>query len=373
LQGCVRGVRPLRYDQRSQELRLESTADEMYRWLLGLFYFDADDTERFQFSVPGIAPVPINDYTATKDETAYAVFSDASRALGERWRANGGLRWSRDKEHVTKLGSGTADPMPSAAGDSWDEISWRLGLEFTPADRLLVYASASTGFKSGGVTTELLPNGEFDGYGPEALLAYEAGVSMTFPGRRSTLRASAFDYDFDDMQVRTIAVLESRVTSVIDNAAVARIRGLDLSATTRIADRLMFSGGLVWLPKREFVEFATASGESLSGNKLSLAPEWSVSASIGYRAPLAAGGELSADIDYSYRSELFFSKENDAIAYQDGFGLLNLALRFDSRSAGWHVFALARNVLDTDHFNQVLIQSAPGYPARYEVGFGWRH
>jgi hypothetical protein len=33
---------------------------------------------------------------------------------------------------------------------------------------------------------------------------------------------------------------------------------------------------------------------------------------------------------------------------------------------------LARNVLDTDYFNQVLIQSAPGHPARYEVGFGWR-
>ncbi len=81
---------------------------------------------------------------------------------------------------------------------------------------------------------------------------------------------------------------------------------------------------------------------------------------------------LSADIDYGYRSEFFFTKENDAIAHQDGFGLLNLVVRFDSPAAGWHVFASVRNLLDTDYFNQVLIQSAPGYPTRYEVGFGWR-
>ena len=223
------------------------------------------------------------------------------------------------------------------------------------------------------MTTELLPNGDFDGYGPEELLAYEAGMSMTLPDRRSTLRASAFHYDFEDMQVRTIAVLENRVTSVIDNAAAARIQGLDVSTAMRISERVTFAGGLVWLRRREFVEFITAStGTSLSGNKISLAPEWSVSASLSYRTPIAGFGELSAGVDYGYRSEFFFSKENDAIARQEAFGLLNLALRFDSRTA-WHVFAMARNVLDTDHFNQVLFQSAPGLPARYEVGFGWQH
>ena len=152
---------------------------------------------------------------------------------------------------------------------------------------MLVYANVSTGFKSGGTTNELLPNGEFDSYDPEELLAYEAGLSVTLPRERSTVRASAFHYDFEDMQVRTIAVLANRVTSVIDNAAAARIYGLDLSATTRVSDRVTFSGGLVWMPKREFVEFiAASSGADISGNTISRAPEWSVSASVGYRVPL---------------------------------------------------------------------------------------
>ncbi|HEY7671868.1 MAG TPA: TonB-dependent receptor [Gammaproteobacteria bacterium] len=375
LRGCARGVRPLRYEQRSQELRLESIANESLDWLIGGFYFDADETRSMLFSVPGIAPVPINNFSATAEGTAYALFGDATYALGARWSLGGGLRFSRETRRVANLGGdGLADePAPVAAEDSWDDTSWRLGFEFSPSDRMLVYANLSTGFKSGGITTELLPNGEFDGYAPEELLALEAGMSATLPGRRSTVRASAFFYDFENMQVQTITVLANQVVSVIDNAAAARIDGLDLSATTRVSDRLTVSGALVWMPRREFTEFVNAvNGDILSGNVISRAPEWSVSARIGYRAPLAGRGEFSIDLDYNYRSEFFFTKENVALLAQGAFGLWNLGLRFDASDARWYVFASARNLLDTDYFNQVLIQSAPGYPANYEAGFGLR-
>jgi iron complex outermembrane receptor protein len=272
------------------------------------------------------------------------------------------------------VGTGLADnQVLTAAEDAWDDTSWRLGFELSPTAQTLVYANVSTGFKSGGITTELLPSGEFDGYEPEELVAFEAGMSATLPGRRSTVRASAFFYHFENMQVQTIAVLADRVVSVIDNAATARIDGLDLSATTRFSDRVTFSGALVWMPRREFTEFVSAvNGNFLSGNTISRASEWSVSATIGYRIPLASSGELSVDLDYNYRSEFFFTKENVPLLAQEDFGLLNLGLRFDSLGERWYAFASARNLLDTDYFNQVLIQSAPGYPAHYEAGFGLR-
>jgi iron complex outermembrane receptor protein len=236
-----------------------------------------------------------------------------------------------------------------------------------------VYANVSTGFKSGGVTTNLLPSGEFDDYDAEELLAYEGGISATLPGRRSSVRASAFYYDFDGMQVRTIAVLQNQVVVVIDNAAAARIYGLDLSAAFTPFSRVTLSAALVWMPRREFVEFvAASSGVSLSGNTISRAPEWSLSTSIGYRLPLRSRGEWSLSIDYNYRSEFFFTKENESLLAQDGFGLLNLGLRFDSAAGRWYAFASARNALDTDYFDQLLIQSAPGRPAHYELGFGSR-
>jgi iron complex outermembrane receptor protein len=287
---------------------------------------------------------------------------------------SGGLRFSHDEQRVSDVGQGSADPPTLLeAEDSWDDTSWRLGIEFVPHDGILVYASVSTGFKSGGITTSVLPNGEFDGFEPEDLLAYEAGVNATLPGGRSSLRASAFYYDFKDMQVQTTAVLENRVVSVIDNAAAARIYGLDVTATTSVADRVTISGALVYMPEREFVDFISAvTGASLSGNTLSRAPEWSVSASLAYGVPIGGVGELSVEADYNYRSEFFFTKENNPLLAQNSFGLLNLSLRFVASPGRWHAFASVRNALDSDYFTQVMIQSSPGYPVNYEVGFGWR-
>ena len=372
LPGCVRGVRPLRYEQYSQEFRLESRLGDSLDWLLGAYYVDGAQSQNFHLRL-ATPPAPIFNFTEISDEIAYAVFGDATKAIGERWRVNGGLRLSREKHRISDSGTGIADhPTPLAAKGSWDSTSWRLGVDFSPSDWLFLYANVSTGFKSGGVTTDLLPNGEFDDFDPEEIIAYEAGMSATLWGGRSTLRASAFAYDFEDMQVTTTAVIEGVPRTVVDNAAAARIDGVDFSATTWIGGRLIFTGMFVWLPRREFVEFIDARGNSLSGNEISRASEWSASASIGYRHPIAGLGELGADVDYNYRSEFFFTKENVPVQYQGNFGLLNLNLRFDSFRRGWYVFASARNLLDADYFTQVFLQSAPGYPARYEVGFGWR-
>jgi iron complex outermembrane receptor protein len=98
------------------------------------------------------------------------------------------------------------------------------------------------------------------------------------------------------------------------------------------------------------------------------APEWSGSASIGYRAPVIGIGEFSAEVDYNYRSQFFFTKENSPLLSQSAFGLLNLNLRLESVAGRWYVFATARNLLDKDYFSQILIQSSPGYPTTYEVG-----
>jgi iron complex outermembrane receptor protein len=374
LEGCVRGVEPLRYEQRSQELRLESTGAQSIDWVIGAYYASSDEAQHFHTSIPDIAPVPLNRSDSVSESTAYAVFGQAIHSLGERSRLTGGLRFSRESNRVSSAGDGIFDnPSLTFAEGTWDSTSWRVGYEFEPNALTLLFASISTGFKSGGVTTVLLPNGEFDDYSPEKLLAFEVGITATLPGLRSRLRLSAFDYDYQDMQVHTVAVLADQIVDVIDNAAATEIYGLDLSATTAISSRVTFSGGLVWMPKREFVEFMDPLNQILlSGNKISRAPEWSVSSAINYRVPISSKGELSVSAYYGYRSEYFFTKENDPIFAQEGFGLLDVVLRFESVTDRWYAFCAARNVLDTDYFLQAFIQSSPGYPANYDLGFGFR-
>lgn len=372
LRGCVRGVDPDSYEQLSQEVQIRPRNVTSLEWIVGMFVLDTNAFSHFHLKL--LQPFPINDYSATADETAYAVFGQATRRINERWSATGGLRFSDESHRLTTSGTGIGDsPTPIGATGSWRDTSWSAGLQYAVADGILVYANVSTGFKSGGFTPERLPTGELDSFDPEHLTAYEVGVNLRKPEGHWSFRGSAFSYDFRDLQVRTFTLFENEPKLVIENAATARIYGLDLSATMSFNDKLSMSGALVWLPKREFVDFASAlSGNTLSGNKLSRAPEQSASISLGYVWPIRGGGNFSANVVYDYRSAFFFSKENDPGWAQEGFGLLNLFLRWDSGIEQWYAFASGRNLLDTNYFNQAYLQSSPGHPANYEVGFGVR-
>ena len=372
LPGCVRGVAPLRYEQYSQELRLESSGVDRIDWIVGAHYVDSEDDQRFSLRLAAPA-APIQNYTQSSDESAYALFGDSTLELGGRWRLNGGVRFTREEARLRFAGDGLGDPAgPRDASGAWDSTSWRLGADFSQNENLFFYANVSTGFKSGGVTNQILPGGRYDNYDPEKNTAYEVGMSGKAWSGRSTLRASAFTYDFEDMQVTTTSIIEGIPRTVIDNAAAARIAGVDVSSITRLGDHVTLTGMFVWLPRREFIEFVDNFGNSLAGNRLTRASEWSASASIDYRIPLSNVGEFSASIDYDYRTAFYFTKENVSFQYQEDFGLLNVGLRFESARGGWYAFASARNLLDEDYFTQIFLQSAPGYPTRYEVGVGWR-
>lgn len=373
LRGCVRSVLPLRFAQWSQEVRLESRSTTT-DWVLGAFFFDSDEVSRFRFVAPRLAPSVINDSHATSSERAAAVFGQATVPLAQGWRATAGVRFSREERSVANVGTGLADPRDRvAASRSASDPSWRIGVEYRPADGLLWFASAATGFKPGGVTTERLPDGSFDRFDAERLTAYEFGVSASWPASAATLRASAFRYDYDGMQVRATRLIGNQVATDIDNAADARIQGLDVSGALSPTPHLALSGAFVWLPKAEFARYVDAlTGALLTGNRVSRAPVWSASASARHRTSVPGLGSLSVSVEYNYRSRFYFSKENDPLLAQRGYGLLNVGLRLEPSAGRWYGFASARNVLGQEYFDQILLQSSPGEPARYEVGAGWR-
>lgn len=374
LLGCVRKIGPDKRSQWSQEFQLASLADAGVDWLAGAYFFDSDASTYYYLLTPATSPDPQNSEYSTTDRTAFAVFGQATWQLSERWSTTGGLRLSREEHRVSNVGTGRQDnPALTVAKYNWDHPSWRIDLEYADTEDLLVYAGISTGFKSGGITIDKLPNGDLDDYEPEELIAYEAGIKSQWLQRRLTLNAAAFFYDFKDLQVRTVVVEGGDIYVATNNAAKAEIYGIDAAGTFSASDQLTLSGSLVWLPKRDFVEYINdLTGDTLSGNKLSRVPESTVTAAINYTYPFRGRGDLSARIEYNYRSGFFYTKENMPMFSQDGFGLLNVFLDYEPPRKTWHLFASGRNLTDEDYFTQVFIQSSPGYPATYELGFGLR-
>lgn len=372
LLGCVRSAIPARHDQWSQEVQLVSPQSNSFDWILGSYYYgDDDDKHSFQFT-PVLSSEPTNDRFTQGSETNLAVFAQASWHFARRWNVTGGLRLNREKHRLSAIGTGVED-SPTLVAKTLDgrNASWRLDLEFAASDDVLLYAGVATGFKSGGLT--ILSFGVLDPFDPEELTAYEAGVKSQWLDQRFTLNGAAFFYDFQDMQVSTYTATESGLIFETDNAARAEIYGIDTDALLAVSDRLTLSAGVVWLPKREFVEYRNdRTGDTLSGNKLARAPEWTTIAAISYNRPLASAGTLSARFEYNYRSGFFYTTNNNPDYSQDGFGLLNVFLKFQAKSGKWYAFATGRNLGDADYFNQVFLQASPGYPDTYEAGFGYR-
>jgi iron complex outermembrane receptor protein len=282
-----------------------------------------------------------------------------------------GLRYSDDREALENAGTGLGDDPLAAADESWDDLSWRFGAAWQPNTRLMVFASAATGYKSGGISTvRVPPDDSLDEYEPENLLAFEIGAKWKSADQRRSASVSSFYYDFENLQVLTTAFIDGTPETVVDNAAVARLKGLDLSAEAMLGERLNVTAAVVWLPEREFVEFEAANGPSLSGNELVRAPEWSATASAVYRVLIASHGNFSARADFSYRSAMFYTKENRPRYSQGAYNLLDAWLRYESDNGRWYLFLAGRNLLDTNYFNQVFFQTAPGKPRHYELGFG---
>jgi iron complex outermembrane receptor protein len=368
LQGCVRSALPNKSEQWSQELQLAFAGSGRVDGLVGAYYSEFDGTLAFYQFLPLVNPAPLEDSVSNSSESAAAVFGQATLRFAERWSTTAGVRLSEEKQRASSIGTGIQDSPTLVVSElESDDVSWRLDLSRAFNDDVLIYAAVSTGYKSGGFA------GENDSYGPEHLVAYEVGGKSQWLERRLTVNAAAFFYDYEDLQVSTTEVRDGRVVVEVDNAAAAELYGIDAEIGFQVSERWFLSSGVVWLPKREFIEYQNeATGDILSGNELVRAPEWSATAAIGYEHPLQEFGRLSARLEYSFRSDYFFTPENDPTFAQGSFGLLNASLKFEAANDKWYVFASGRNLTDQDYFNHVFFQSSPGYPDTYEIGAGYR-
>ncbi|MEJ2258009.1 MAG: TonB-dependent receptor, partial [Woeseiaceae bacterium] len=371
LADCVRSALPMRHHQWSEELQLISNDSDPITWLLGAYLYRDDSWRNYFQLTPVFGPEPSHDHHSTAEQSTRAVFAQATWHVTQRWSVTGGYRLSHEAHDYSTIGTGTEDsPTLTTYSNDWSNDSWRIDAAYAVSDDLLAYAGISTGFKSGGV---LFRRGDsWDEYDPEHLTAYEAGIKSDWLGRRLRINAAAYYYAFRDLQIDTFTITATGLIFETDNAARAEIYGIDTDASYRISDRLSASGGLVWLPRREFVAYRNdRTGDTLSGNKVTRAPEWTAVFAIDHDRPLRGGGHISTRLEYNYRSDFFYTTDNDPQFAQDAFGLLNLFLKFAPASDKWYVFASGRNLANADYYNQVFLQASPGYPVTFDAGFGY--
>lgn len=197
----------------AQEFRLVSEDDDArLSWLLGLSFSEESFEERREFLfrdnflVIASLGLSFGNVDYDQDTSSQAVYGNITYALNEDWNVNFSLRYTdEDKEYrngrVYVPGAVPFYVYNNLSRDYSlsDHFSGNISLDWTPQENVLLYASLSDGFKSGGFYGGFpsFPQ-EIDPYREETILAYELGLKSDLsPALR--VNAAAFYYDYEDV------------------------------------------------------------------------------------------------------------------------------------------------------------------------------
>ena len=288
----------------TQEFRLlNSDADSALQWQVGTYILNSNDLRtlgvitRWDESVAGgafsaifgcpdqlgedfenfvVTQACIDNYPELFDEnpftllervktTSYSAYAQATYDFSEQFSATIGGRYTYDKKKLKGSSLGEYDwawnPLPGqsfANSADWDEFTWRAALSFRPTDRVLVYGSASTGWRSGAYDMAQTDGALVDqAVAPETVISYEIGLKSRFFGDRIQLNVALFESTYEDLQFFVNTIGQGGEGSLTTNAGEAKVEGVEIE--------------LQWMPVDQLTLYASYSNQD--GTSKDIPPE----------------------------------------------------------------------------------------------------
>jgi iron complex outermembrane receptor protein len=376
----------------TQELRLTSDNASRLDWVAGLYYSkDKIDGDALQALDDHIFHTRA-DTAFTQKTEAYAAFGQATYAVTDRLKFTGGLRFTHENKRFTydavDLDPYSISTLPTpvagiADGVKQDNLSGKVGIDYSVTPDVLLYASASRGFKSGGFKAAIAFNAdELKPFKGEKVWAYEAGVKTTLLDGKLKLNAAGYYYDWQDFQAMVTEIRSGINVIVLSNAGDARVYGGEVEAQYRATDNLQLRASAN-LMDTKITEFNAAAGaDDFTGNHLANAPGLTVSGQARWETPLRGDGwGVYALGDASYKSNVYYSLANRGQNSQDGYWLVNARLAVHADDDKWEAAIFGRNVFNKlyvsasyDNWGGIFpSQNFLGDPATYGVSFTVRY
>jgi iron complex outermembrane recepter protein len=344
--------KPSDYAQRSHELRI-SRDHPVLSGQAGLYFWNADS-----YSV-NFAPALVDRARAKSD--SFSVYAEGDLRFAGRFVLTTGLRYIEEEKTLDKFvddGMGNVSiPDGTVVSRTDDDVIWRLGLRYELDSGDMVYATYSTGFRSGGfspraATVDVLARGQ----DPETLTNYEAGAKTRWLDNRLQLNLAVFHMVYDDMQIEVSLPFPDNPDNPqqqgFDNVGKATIDGVELDFAALLTEAWTLSGNLGWLDAGYDSFFAdlygTGTPADFSDLELRRAPELSYTIASDYGLPLAAGQALFR-IAYNWRDDYEATLNNQSGTRIDAFGLLDASLGYDRQS--WSVTLFGRNLTDEESYS----------------------
>lgn len=363
----------------SQELRLSNDWNQLH-WLAGVYYYNnKTDRQDTILAGPNFATVAFRNTTsidrnAIKTES-YAAFAQLTYNLTPELSVTAGGRYTHDQKEdnrfVQRFGGVPYTVDPSA---TWSSFDPSFGVNYQVAPSVLLYASYRRGFKSGGFQTLLPVTAALAAapFAPERVNSYEAGIKSEWFDRRLRANVSIFRAEVTNQQILRTVVTAGVSNNVIDNAGRTKTDGVDIALTATPLSGLRLEANATFQRAR-FTKF-DSNGVSFAGKSQLRSPDYTGSYAAEYTFDLGESGGLTARVEYTYQSEVFFDTANTALpgVYQPGYGLVNARLTYAPARANWEVAVWGKNLGGEEYYRNIAVSGVtglgvPGDPTTYGV------
>lgn len=413
--------------QSSVELRLASPDDTArLKWQTGLYYFE-NGAHQDYFLNQGFTD-PTLSFSDTDKSTA--AFAQATYSILPQLRITGGVRGTT--ETLAQDGSGHDVYTPAAFGSftsylinlgvpgfiipaivkstlkpidysltnaaTFRNISVKAGVEYDVAPNSLAYADFATGFKSGGINSDLNTEAVPNVFKPERLDAYSIGSKNRFLDGTLQLNAEAFYWNYKNHQEVYLTQSQANPTvslPLTHNIGSATDEGLSFETQYRPDADDLVSGQLEYLNATfdnfRYTEYTTVgyrpvtgcptaligivkvAGQSQAlndvdcdGKPFTRAPHFSINLSLQHNFHLAGNhGTLVALISSHITTSQWLAVDYTPAEHEGGLTITDLNLTYEPPRASWSVTVYVHNLE-----NAASYSSAFQYPFASNVTFG---
>ena len=318
--------------QFSQELQLSGDVmDGKLEYVTGLYYF-TEDADQEMNSVIFFAPSAGNYAIKTDNIAAYGQvtysFTDKLDVIV------GGRYTSEDKELDAVYGG-----VDVTNQDSYSKFTPKVGVDYKLNDDILLYASYSEGYKSGGYNGLASTPGQLaEPFSPQLTKAYEAGMKADFLDVLR-LNVSAF---FNEIEDRQQAVSLNDGGWLVENYD-AEIKGIEFEATWLVNEYISLWGNGA-LNDGEYTG-TDSEVASILDKALPSLPDYQYS--VGFDVDLPVGpGTLSFGSDYNYRDDYYSTPDNFPIDFVKAQDLLNAYIAYEVDA--WRFQIAGKNLLEEE-------------------------
>jgi iron complex outermembrane receptor protein len=442
-----------KYDMFSQEFKATgSFNDDRVKYVAGIYFFSEDNiTKAGQATGSGATGVPLaltcstgffgegpipcgaaRGYSSFRDmrnkTDSIAAYAQFDWQVGDRTTLILGGRFTDDTKKLNLVATPqgamtTADLVAAGVATKLksSEFTPKAGINFQVNDDVMLYASGTRGFKSGGWNsrTAYRPQ-EFQPMQPEKTTSYELGMKSEWLNRRLRLNGNFYYATTKGLQLAysTPGPIVGTTLSTQDNAGDIKTKGFELEVVARFNEYVDLYASL-GLQDGEYTSVnararssCTNGGAIVNGacanptppltttgytnaidltDGLSRFPEKTGNLGLNFQIPAEGlGGKFSASVELQYTGPFWTTASNAVPNLQlipggpfvsgatvlstraDSFTLVNAGLVYRSSNDAWKVTVDCKNCSDKTYKISVFNGLFFGDPRRYDVSLAYK-